>query len=237
MKLLPKLKLSPRLARTAYATLQRIGYHFVDLDFESSFLDSRVIEYSFVISRLVGRQRGRALDVGCTDSGNMVPLILVSLGWEVYGIDIREFRFEHPSFHFTHGDIRNTSFADDFFDYVCAVSTLEHIGVRGRYSVIKEEPEPEGDIKAVSEIARIVRPGGTFLITIPYGKRQLVKPLQRVYDESSLQKLFPQWEIREETYCILKDGYYVTTSKEIAEQQDYLKGERALALLEFTPLK
>ncbi len=235
MKLLPKLKLGPKLARTAYTTLERIGYHFVDLDAEGSCLSSRVIEYSYIISSLAGGQGGRVLDVGCTDGGNMVSPVLASLGWEVYGIDNRVFRFEHPNFRFTHGDIRNTSFPDNFFDYAYAVSTLEHIGLKGRYSVTEEDPE--GDIKAVREIARILRPSGAFLLTIPYGRGQIIKPLQRVYDEFRLQKLFSQWKIEEEIYYILQDGCYITTSKETAGQKNHLKGERALALLKLTPLK
>jgi ubiquinone/menaquinone biosynthesis C-methylase UbiE len=123
MKLLPKLKLSPRLAR--------IAYRFVDLDAESSSIDGRVIEYSFVISRLAAAQKGKVLDVGCTDSGNMATLMLASLGWEVYGIDNRDWKFEHANFQFTQGDIRNTPFSDEFFDYVYAISTLEHIGLKG----------------------------------------------------------------------------------------------------------
>lgn len=114
MKLLPKLRLSPRLARMIYPKLLRMGYHFVDLDAEGSSIDSRVFEYSFVISRLVKRQSGKVLDIGCTDSGNIVPLVLALLGWEVYGIDSREWKFEHPNFHFILGDIRNTPFSDNF---------------------------------------------------------------------------------------------------------------------------
>jgi hypothetical protein len=65
MRLSFKIKLSPKLARRVFTTLQRIGTIFVDLDAESTSLESRVIEYSFVISELLKRPRGRVLDVGC----------------------------------------------------------------------------------------------------------------------------------------------------------------------------
>jgi len=232
MRLLPKLKLSPRLARMVFTRLQRMAYWFVDLDAESSSLDSRVLEYSFVISKLAKERTGKVLDVGCADSSNIVPLILASLGWEVHGIDNREFKFQHPNFHFTQGDIRKAPLPDDFFDCVYAVSTIEHIGLRGRYSVT--EADPEGDIKAVREIARVLVPGGIFLLTVPYGRGQVVKPLHRVYDKFRLLRLFSQWQSKEEIYYSLEEGYWVVVPEEVAAEKDYLRGERALALLEFT---
>lgn len=236
MRLFPKLKLSPRLGRVVYTRLLQIGYHFVDLDAESSSLeDSRFIEISFVLSGLLKKERGKVLDIGCTDSGNIAPLVLASLGWEAYGIDIREGKFEHPNFHFIRGDIRKTSFPNNFFDYAYAISTLEHIGLKGRYSVTEEDPQ--GDIKATEEIARIVRPGGIFLVTIPYGRGKLVKPLCRVYDKFRLQKLFSQEKTTKEIYYTLKQGCWVTVSEEVAAEIDFLRGERALALLELTLLK
>jgi SAM-dependent methyltransferase len=236
MRLFPKLKLTPKIARMAYPRLMSLAYRFVDLEAESSASDSRVIEYSFVISRLVEAPKGKVLDVGCTDSGNIIPLCLASLGWDVYGIDNREFRFEHPNFRFVREDIRSASFPDGFFDYILAVSTIEHIGLKGRYRVT--EDDPEGDIRAVREIQRILSPRGTFLVTLPYGKGQLVKPLQRVYDKSGLQRLFAHWRVKGKIYYILNsEGCYITASEEVAGQKDYLKGERALALLELAPVK
>jgi SAM-dependent methyltransferase len=151
----------------------------------------------------------------------------------VYGIDIREFKFKHPNFTFVLGDIRNTKFPDNFFDYVTAVSTLEHIGIRGRYGVTKEDPK--GDIKTVREVARILSPHGIFLLTIPYGQGQLIKPLQRVYDKVRLTKMLCQWKIVKEVYYVLEEGYWVTVPEKVAASKDWLRGERALALLELTP--
>ncbi len=175
-------------------------------------------------------RKGKVLDVGCTDSSNMVPLTLASLGWKVHGIDNRQFKFQHPNFHFTQGDIRNAPFPDNFFDCVCAVSTIEHIGLKGRYGAT--EADPEGDIEAVREIARVLVPGGTFLLTVPYGRGQLVKPLHRVYDKTGLRRLFSQWKIEGEIYYTLEQGNWIVVPEEVAAQKDYIGGERALALLE-----
>ena len=222
-------------ARRLFPRLISIGYRFFDLEAKYHSPSGRVIEASFVISKLA-KKGGKVLDVGCTDPNNICPCLLASLGWDVYGLDIREYRFEHPRFHYVHGDIRKASFDDGFFDCVYALSSLEHIGLSGRYGVTKSDDE--GDIKAAGEIARILRPGGTFLCTLPYGVGQLVKPLHRIYDRSRLEKLLHGWKIQDEMYYVLgNDGCYAIASEDVAGRKDYMKGERALALLELTPLK
>jgi SAM-dependent methyltransferase len=234
MKLQNKLKLSPAIARKAYTSFQKMAYRFVDMDAEGGGQDARVIEYAFAISKLVGMHKGKVLDVGCTDSGNILPLLLTSLGWDVYGIDNREYKFQHPNFHFSHCDIRKSPFPNRFFDYVCAISTVEHIGLKGRYGVT--EDELSGDREAIAEIGRIIAPDGTLLMTIPFGIKRLVRPIERVYDTAMLDNLLSGWKRREERYYVQEKGLWLLRPQEVAEHEDYLKGGRANALFELTPL-
>ncbi|GAI40803.1 unnamed protein product, partial [marine sediment metagenome] len=104
-----KFKLSPKLIRFAYR------FFDVEASSEAAPPDERIIEYSFVIQKLDSLPRGKVLDVGCTARLNYLPAALASLSWEVWGIDLREFKFRHPNFHFVLGDIRNTNFPDNFF--------------------------------------------------------------------------------------------------------------------------
>jgi len=131
----PKLKVTPKLVRLAY--------HFFDVEAsaETAVPDSRMIEYAFIIGKLSLLPKGKVLDVGCTARLNYLPVALASLGWEVWGIDLREFKFKHPNFHFVEGDIRKTGFPDNSFHAVYALSTLEYIGLSGRYGVNRLDPE------------------------------------------------------------------------------------------------
>jgi len=130
-----KLKLSPGWLKFAYRFLD------VEASAEAALPDGRMIEYSFVIGKLVSLAKGRLLDVGCVARLNLVPATIASLGWEVYGIDVRQFKFRFPNFHFVLGDITKTDFPDSFFDAVSAVSTLEHIGLKGRYGISEGDPK------------------------------------------------------------------------------------------------
>ena len=230
MSILPKLKLSPRVIRFAYR------FFDVEASAETAPPDGRIIEYSFIIQKLAQAPRGKVLDVGCTARLNHLPATLTSLSWQVWGIDLRTFKFKHPNFHFVSGDIWNTDFPDNFFDAVIAVSTLEHIGLSGRYGITKEDAE--GDVRALREIARILRPDGILLCTVPYGKEaRVIKYLQRIYNKSSLERLFRNWTWKDEVYyCRDDDGYWVSMPEEDVVKVEDPSGNSTLALLELSPL-
>lgn len=230
MRLFPKLKLSPKVLRFAY--------RFVDLEAsgETASPEARVFEYSFIIGKLNLIEKGRVLDIGCSARLNFLPATLALLGWEVYGIDIREFKLRFPNFRFALQDIRSTGFGDNFFDAVYALSTLEHIGLAGRWGITTDDPD--GDAKAVTEVERILRPDGTFLVTVPYGQRKIVGSLHKVYDKSRVRQLFLNWEIKEEIYYIRNyEGYWEAVSEEVAALVNNESGEESVALLELIPLK
>jgi SAM-dependent methyltransferase len=228
----PKLNLSVEALRTMYRMAYRVMGWFVNLEaVEDGLLSSRFIEYPFVVQRLDGLPRGRVLDVGCTDAGNFLAPTLASLGWQVYGIDIRDWGFSHPNFHFVKGDIsRRTDFADDFFDCVYAVSTIEHLGLTGRYGVTQEDPE--ADFRAVREIRRILKPDGRFMPTLPYGRGGVVRPVERVYCRERLNRLLAHWTVEEQQYWYLDNGgRWREVSEEVAGRTR-APGGVAVALLE-----
>ena len=188
-----------------------------------------MIEYSFVIGKLASLDKGKMLDVGCVARLNPVPGTLASIGWEVYGIDMRQFKFRFPNFHFVLGDITKTDFPDNFFDAVSAVSTLEHIGLKGRYGI--SQGDSEGDARAVREIRRILRGGGRLLATLPCGPEAGQTALNRVYSCDSLQELFPDWEIKDKVfYNQDSEGFWVPVTEE--EVRGMERNKEAIALLE-----
>jgi ubiquinone/menaquinone biosynthesis C-methylase UbiE len=147
----------------------------------------RYVESPFILSNLPPPP-ARILDVGCV--GSFFPLILSSFGYDTYAIDIRNYsilnKLTYKDFHFFKESIVKTNFPENYFDAVCAISTIEHIGLSGRYGVKEDK---EGDEKALEEMKRIVKPGGTILLTIPFGKAKIIKPFTKVYDSALVEKL------------------------------------------------
>ncbi len=147
-----------------------------------SFLGSRSVEYPFAIEELRKAkicEGSKILLVGC--AGDPLSTILPALGYETYGIDLKHVAIKYPNFHFVKGDIRKTTFPDDYFDAVIAISTIEHVGVL--------EGDRDGDRKAMREISRIVKQGGIVIVTCPLAFKSKITRYERVYDLKSLDSL------------------------------------------------
>lgn len=79
--------------------------------------------------------------------------------------EIAQFSGNKISYYF--GDIRDLVFKDHIFDKVICVSTLEHIGMdNSRYGAACEH-DPDSYVRAVQEMLRVLRPGGSLFLSFP----------------------------------------------------------------------
>ena len=156
----------------------------------------RILERPFVLLNL-GIQAGRVLDVGCRSG--LTGLQLASYGFEVTGVDIAPWDVEHPRFRFVQTDVRTLPFPDAAFDAAVAVSTLEHVGWEDGRRV-----DGEGDARAVASIRRVLRPGGCFLVSVPFGRPALGRG-QRVFDRPGIEELLRGFEMEVVRHGV-KDG-------------------------------
>jgi SAM-dependent methyltransferase len=104
-----------------------------------------------------GLAPGRALDIGAGAGGN--TRVLQGAGWRATALEFSEAGVELArarGLDVVQGDAREIPFPDDHFGVVVAYDVLEHIN--------------EDDV-VVSEIARVLRPGGRALIAVPADPR------------------------------------------------------------------
>jgi SAM-dependent methyltransferase len=74
-----------------------------------------------------------------------------------------------------HEDICNTSFPSEHFDFILSSDVLEHV------------PEPQ---KALSEIYRVLKPGGKFIFTVPFGENMARSDIRaRQRDDGTVEHL------------------------------------------------
>ena len=124
------------------------------------------------------------LDAGCGTGGMLSALTRYGTAT---GLDLSQdaLRFARKRDHaaLTRGSVTKLPFTDDCFDLVTSFDVFYHLGVRD-------------DVEALREIARVIRPAGTFLVRVPafeslrsqhdeavhtrqrYGKQELTEKLR-----------------------------------------------------------
>ena len=140
----------------------------------------RLVEYEFVARNLVSsKKHADILDIGSGSS--LLAKAIGELGkgkWQVFRIDIAESNCDARM------DARMTGFRKEVFSQVICISTIEHIGIGINSG---DDDDEDGDLKTVKEILRILKKGGSAIISVPYGK---IKKLNyRVYDRHALSRL------------------------------------------------
>lgn len=163
---------------------------------KSVFINERIIEIPYALQALTQRPPdARILDLGCTES--VFPLNAATLGYRVTGLDFRAYPYRHPNLTVLRGDILTLPFADESFDTVTCISTLEHIGL-GSY----QDPRgQDADQRALAEIHRVLQREGLFILTVPFG-RKAITPHQRIYDLPTLEALLQNFTLHEMKYFV-----------------------------------
>ncbi|MBU0576927.1 glycosyltransferase [Patescibacteria group bacterium] len=174
----------------------------------------RDIEWSWVASQMPAGS-GKALDFG--NGGSYLGLIAAQRGFEVTAIDLAsvQWPYIHPQLSFIKGDILKLPFPEEHFDLVINCSTVEHVGLVGRYDV--KENQPEGDLEAMAHLGKLMKPGGVMLLTIPVGQDAVFTPLARVYGARRLTRLLDGYTVDKEEFWIKDRGNrWVHSDKESA---------------------
>lgn len=132
---------------------------------------------------------GKALDAGCGSS--VFPQFLNKLGCDVYAIDTGIYNHDAGGVHYRRKSMVDLKdFEDNCFDYVFAMSSIEHVNA-GRFAIEGMEFDT-GDGQAMKELCRVLKPQGTLTLTTDFGRQYYPPPglwpsgSHRVYDLDAL---------------------------------------------------
>lgn len=156
----------------------------------------REIEWTWTLAH-VRREPGRVLDFG---SGNgMMALGAAFAGNGVTAVDLgpEQYPFHPDGIDYVQADFNELDLEPESFDQIINCSSVEHTGLAGRYG---SPDDPEGDLRAMEKMSRILKPDGEMILTIPVGVDAVYPPLHRIYGEERLPRLLEHWQVREERY-------------------------------------
>jgi SAM-dependent methyltransferase len=120
-------------------------------------------------------------------------------------------------------DILALPFPDGSVASLSCMHVVEHIGL-GRYG---DPLDPEGDLKAMAELRRVLAPGGDLLFVVPVGQRRLMFNAHRIYSWQQVRSAFSDLELRE--FALIPDapapaGLIRHADPALVEDQSYACG-------------
>ena len=119
-------------------------------------------------------------------------------------------------------DLSGLHFSDQSLASVSCMHTIEHIGL-GRYG---DPLDARGDLRALSELQRVLAPGGSLLIVVPVGRPRVQYNAHRIYDPQAIELSLP--ELKLESWSLLPDdsssGLLKDPSRATALNQSYACG-------------
>jgi SAM-dependent methyltransferase len=111
-------------------------------------------------------------------------------------------------------------FENNSIPSLSCMHTVEHIGL-GRYG---DEIDPNGDRKAMSELERVLAPGGNLFFVVPVGKDLLRFNAHRIYSYDQIVNTFTGLTLK--SFSLITEnfadgGLMNNPAKELTDSQDY----------------
>lgn len=125
----------------------------------------------------------RHVDVGSSVAGFIAHLLVFR---DVEYVDIRPLSTNVKGLHFKRGSILALPYESNSLESLSALHVVEHIGL-GRYG---DPINPTGWQKALTELTRVLKPGGNLYFSVPIGLERLEFDGHRVFDPKTIVDAF-----------------------------------------------
>ena len=109
--------------------------------------------------------------------------------------DIRPISSEIPGLSSGTANLTRLPFPDDSISSLSCMHVMEHIGL-GRYG---DDLDVQGDLKAASELTRVLSPNGQLLMVLPIGKPRIAFNAHRIYSYAQIVRMFSGLKLKEFT--------------------------------------
>ncbi len=145
---------------------------------------------------------------------------LVSAFVPVHFYDYRPAELNLSNLTSGRADLLALPFDDRSMTSLSCMQVVEHIGL-GRYG---DPLDPNGDIKAMRELQRVLAVGGNLLFVVPVGRPRILFNAHRIYASRQIMEQFSDLVL--EQFALVPDreedgGLIVGASPAFADQQEY----------------
>jgi hypothetical protein len=148
---------------------------------------------------------------------NFCTIISAFIPVEFY--DFRPAPVELDGLYTGAADLTQLHFPSDSIPSLSCMHVIEHIGL-GRYG---DPLDPDGDLKAIGELVRVLAPGGNLLVATPVGRPRVAFNAHRIYDHEAFAGYFAPLELVE--FALIEergeDGLIVAPPPERVRAESY----------------
>ena len=128
--------------------------------------------------------------------------------------DIRPVEVYLPNLRTEFADLTKLLFVNNSVSSLSCMHVVEHVGL-GRYG---DTVDPNGDLKAISELKRVLAVGGYLLFVVPVGQPRICFHAHRVYSYEQVLEYFSELSLVEYTLIAQASGDKVIVQNATAEQ-------------------
>jgi SAM-dependent methyltransferase len=189
-------------------------YPCLDDNTPTTVFDAHYVYHPAWAARIIAEARP-ALHVDVASTLNFCSMLSAFV--PVQFLDIRPARLDLDHLTSQGADLTALPFEAGSVQSLSCMHVVEHIGL-GRYG---DPLDPEGDLKAMSELKRVLAGGGSLLFVVPVGRPRVRFNAHRIYSYENVQAGFAGLDIVE--FALVDDQGTFTrdANPAVADQQDY----------------
>lgn len=182
--------------------------------------DAHYIYHTAWAARILAKTKP---DVHVDISSSLYFCSIVSAFIPVKFYDYRPAKIHLSNLTSEKADLLSLLFENNSIKSLSCMHVVEHIGL-GRYG---DRIDPNGDLKAIGELKRVLAPGGNLLFVVPVGKPKIVFNAHRIYSYGQIIDYFNDLKLKE--FTLIPDeaensGLIYNAAKELADAQEYACG-------------
>lgn len=114
-------------------------------------------------------------------------------------------------------DLKKLDFPDNSVPSLSCMHTIEHVGL-GRYG---DEIDPNGDLKSIGELKRVLQQDGDLLFVTPVGKPKIEFNAHRIYSYEQVIEYFSPLKLKEFSLIPDTGGIIINADPALVGQQNY----------------